>query len=221
MVLLSMLVSYLVINPKITEADFNRLSGLLPAGSIAKLNRLHRFQDRLRSLFGLLLLSRSWYTCFKHQLNFEEINSTNLNRPHLPGSKADFNIAHSGNYVVCALSRTNRVGVDVEQIRDVDLNDFTRTMNPEQWADIHNSQSPVNTFFQYWTMKESVIKADGRGLSIPLTELVFNHRRVHYDNRIWYLYPLRLDTNYSGCLASSEKIDRLETVEVRWEEFGG
>ena len=43
----------------------------------------------------------------------------------LPGlPNVDFNLSHSGDLVVCAMSTGSRVGIDVEAVRDVELSGF-------------------------------------------------------------------------------------------------
>jgi len=214
-----MLISYLSIDVQITNANFEALKRLIPGSFITKNDRFHKFQDRQRNLFGLLLLMRSWHNLFDESLNLENIKTSKFNRPYLPNSPVDFNISHSGDFVVCVLSADSRVGIDIEQKKDVDLNDFARTMNSDQWTEIHTSNNPLDTFFKYWSMKESVIKADGRGLSIPLTEIILDKDRVSYDGNLWHLYPFKIDASHNGCVASNNKINDLQLVKVHWKEF--
>jgi len=214
-----MLISYLSIDVLITNANFEALKRLIPGSFITKNDRFHKFQDRQRNLFGLLLLMRSWHNLFDESLNLENIKTSKFNRPYLPNSLVDFNISHSGDFVVCVLSADSRVGIDIEQKKDVDLKDFTRTMNSDQWTEIHTSNNPLDTFFKYWSMKESVIKADGRGLSIPLTEIILDKDRVSYDGNLWHLYPFKIDASHNGCVASNNKINDLQLVKVHWKEF--
>ena len=150
---------------------------------------------RQRNLFGWFLLNKSWQSVFNESLNLGNIETSEFNRPYVPGSSADFNISHSGDYVVCILSPNSRVGIDIEYKQKVDLNDFTRTM------------------------KESVIKADGRGLSIPLTDIIFEKNKVYYDGVLWYLHPFKIDSNHPGCVASNTETKDLNLVEVHWTEF--
>jgi len=201
-----MLISYLSIDVQITNANFEALKRLIPGRFITKNDRFHKFQDRQRNLFGLLLLMRSWHNLFDESLNLENIETSKFNRPYLPDSNTDFNISHSGDFVVCVLSADSRVGIDIEQKKDADLQDFTRTMSSGQWTEIHTSNIPLDTFFKYWSMKESVIKADGRGLSIPLTEIILDQDKVSYDGNLWHLYPFKIDANHNGCVASNNKL---------------
>jgi len=214
-----MLISYLSIDVQITNANFEALKGLIPGSFKTKYDRFHKFQDRQRNLFGLLLLMRSWHNLFDESLNLENIKTSKFNRPYLPNSPVDFNISHSGDFVVCVLSADSRVGIDIEQKKDVDLNDFARTMNSDQWTEIHTSNNPLDTFFKYWSMKESVIKADGRGLSIPLTEIILDQDKVLYDGNLWNLYPFKIDANHNGCVASNNEINDLQLVKVHWKEL--
>lgn len=214
-----MIISYLNINVQIPPSEFDILKGLVSKNFIEKNDRYHRQIDRQRNLFGLLLLIRSWQNNFGEILDLEMIQTSSHNRPHHMNSHADFNISHSGDYVVCILSPDSRVGIDIEHRREVNLTDFSRTMNNRQWSEIQGSDNPFDTFFEYWCMKESVIKADGRGLSIPLTEITFEDQKVNYDGNLWHLSPFKIDNNHPGCVAANRKINDLSLQKVDWKEF--
>jgi 4'-phosphopantetheinyl transferase len=79
-----------------------------------------------------------------------------------------FNVSHSGEWVVIAFSNY-RIGVDVERIRKVNLtimsNYFTKL---EQSFINRECDGQINRFFIIWTLKESFIKAIGKGFSYPI-----------------------------------------------------
>lgn len=86
-----------------------------------------------------------------------------------------FNLSHSGSWVLCALARGRRVGVDVEHEREgmeyVGLAE--RFFCPRE---IHllaagPEAETRRLFFKYWTLKEAYLKAEGSGLSISLTAM--------------------------------------------------
>ncbi len=214
-----MITSYTNIDIQISSSEFEMLRQLVPKRFITKNDGYFKQKDRLRNLFGLLLLIRCWRDLFNESLDLDLIQTSSHNRPYLAGSQTDFNISHSGNYVICILSSNTRVGIDVEHRRKVDLEDFSRTMNPHQWSEIQSSANPYDTFFRYWCMKESVIKADGRGLSIPLTDIIFDDHKVSYDGNLWHLSPFKIDADHPGCVASNSKINNLHLHKVYWREF--
>jgi 4'-phosphopantetheinyl transferase len=87
-----------------------------------------------------------------------------------------FNLAHSRETVLIALCRESPVGVDLEYLDrqtnalDIASNYFT----PREFRQIQETGEPSarqQAFFRCWTRKEAVVKADGRGLSIPLNSL--------------------------------------------------
>jgi len=77
-------------------------------------------------------------------------------------------------------------------------------MTSKQWGLINNSSEPYNTFYRFWSIKESVIKADGRGLSIPLDELEIENNTVNYDGRLWYVTELNLASRYAVAMATNK-----------------
>ena len=80
-----------------------------------------------------------------------------------------FNIAHSGNWIVCALDHTH-VGVDVEVIKPIEMAIAKRFFSMREYRFLMQQPESVQVmnFFKIWTLKESFIKEDGRGMSIPL-----------------------------------------------------
>jgi len=79
-----------------------------------------------------------------------------------------FNISHSGDIVVCALSDAP-VGVDIEVFRAVKPGVAKRFFSDDENEFISlGGINPDMAFFKIWTMKESYVKWEGRGLSALL-----------------------------------------------------
>lgn len=216
-----MLIQYVHINAQLKTSDFENLQQQLPEFLKRKNQGYLKYEDRQRNLFGLLLLKRQWKSMIGEDLDFSRLQKTEFTRPYIPGSHVDFNISHSGDYVVCVLKAKAKVGIDIERRKVVNFSDFERTMNQGQWKEIYHSSNPTNTFFKYWCIKESVIKADGRGLSIPLTEIEFSNEQVTYPGHIWQIKSFQIDDHHFGCIASDLKISNLELEEVNWRQLLG
>lgn len=95
-----------------------------------------------------------------------------------------FNISHTRGLIALGVVGQRALGVDVENIaaRRVSLGIADRFFSPAEVAEL--SSTPIDRqqdrFFEYWTFKESYIKARGMGLSIPLDRFSFRypHERV-------------------------------------------
>jgi 4'-phosphopantetheinyl transferase len=87
-----------------------------------------------------------------------------------------FNLAHSAGMVVCAISWGGPVGVDVEHRARTPLEHglIERCCAPDEAADIE-AYAPDwgDRFLQYWTLKESYLKATGLGISVHLPDVRF------------------------------------------------
>jgi 4'-phosphopantetheinyl transferase len=94
--------------------------------------------------------------------------------PALSGSSLQFNVAHSKDTILIALSHQTPVGVDVEyidqatDIMEVAHANFTEN-ETASLAAIADLKTRRLVFYSYWTRKEAIVKADGRGLLLPLT----------------------------------------------------
>ncbi len=121
-----------------------------------------------------------------------------------------FSTSHSAEFVVCACTTSNvRMGIDIEQKKPVDFDDFLNTMSPGQWE--HINQSPkgaLDRFYSYWVIKESVIKAEGQGLSIHLPDIAVSGNTASIANRAvpWHVAELPIDPGYAMAIAVDRKI---------------
>ena len=93
-------------------------------------------------------------------------------KPYLPGMPLHFNVSHSGDLGLIAVSRTHELGIDLEHHRPhlnpADI--FPRTFAPEEvcYLETLTGQAQKDAFYRLWVRKEAVIKALGRGLSQSL-----------------------------------------------------
>jgi 4'-phosphopantetheinyl transferase len=83
-----------------------------------------------------------------------------------------FNVSHSGEYALIALG-DRQVGVDVERVdREFDSSEITpRIFNPAELEALDRASDPKKQFFTFWTRKEAVLKATGKGIDDDVAHL--------------------------------------------------
>jgi 4'-phosphopantetheinyl transferase len=98
---------------------------------------------------------------------------------NLPPGAPDlrFNLSHTRGLLACAVTVGRDVGIDVENVHRALTHDVAkRFFSAQEVADLHalpkDDQRLV--FFDYWTLKESYIKARGLGLALPLGQFTFH-----------------------------------------------
>lgn len=142
----------------------------IPVDCIDKVISYHHTSDQQRHLLGELLsrYTLETFTGFKPSTSFL---TGNKGKPQPEGYKGThFNISHSGEWVVTAIS-DKPVGVDIERIRKVPEGVAYRFFSePEKnWLDTAESEKEkAHIFFTLWTLKESFLKALGKGLTKSL-----------------------------------------------------
>jgi len=188
---------------QLPDAAFYHGLDRLPDVLQPKILRFRRWEDAHAALLGKLLLQLALKANdFPHTL--QQLCYTAEAKPYFPAGP-NFNISHSGNRVVCALSTAGRVGIDIEAIKPLSFDDFQTQFTPNEWLAIRGAADPVAAFYRFWTAKESLIKADGRGLGIPLLELdVTEYRPIVLDGASWTFQPLSFFPGYAAHLTTGE-----------------
>lgn len=102
-------------------------------------------------------------------------------KPHIanpsPNTDLRFNLSHTNGLAVLALANNRELGVDVEYLgrQETNADIAERFFAPEEVLDFiaQPEQQKSMRFLEYWTLKESYIKAIGMGLSCPLESFAF------------------------------------------------
>lgn len=129
--------------------------------------------DKTRSLFAEVLVRYALKKHFAIEGSKVSFTCNEYGKPFLEGYKnLFFNVSHSGNWVICALS-DKPVGVDVEQIKEKDTDIAKRFFHEKEANAIHENVQDKELFFHYWTLKESYVKAEGKGMSIDFSSFAF------------------------------------------------
>lgn len=158
------------------EADeFEAVSALLSAEEHERAQRFAMPLDRrrwvasrgrMRQILGRITGVAPTVIAFGKEANGRPIFTHNANG--LPS----FNLSHSEGMAALAASYEARIGVDIEFIRPLTLNEMAWPLSEAEQATLATIDEPERTraFFRYWTLKEAFIKAVGTGVSLPLED---------------------------------------------------
>ncbi|EMY71943.1 4'-phosphopantetheinyl transferase family protein [Leptospira vanthielii] len=117
-------------------------------------------------------------------------------KPFLTDGRAYFNLSHSNNQIVCAISEKDQIGIDIEEIIKIEESVFINIFTANELSYLCNFEDDNKTieFFKIWTAKESFVKADGRGLLLPLKNINVNlhsHSIEFLDNAGIEYWPFK------------------------------
>jgi 4'-phosphopantetheinyl transferase len=92
-----------------------------------------------------------------------------------------FNLSHADGLIMCGIVSHYAIGVDVEdgqRSTRAAFESLSSYFAEEEIEDLRKlpAERQKQRFFDYWTLKESYIKARGAGLSIPLSKFSFQFR---------------------------------------------
>ncbi len=109
-------------------------------------------------------------------------------KPFVQGNKGIyFNLSHSADVIVLAVTEEGEIGVDVERVdREFDWMRVDSVLAPSEieWIQENERIDPSTVyqrFFQIWTLKESYIKCTGEGMSRHLKKLNFHVLAEHIE----------------------------------------
>lgn len=101
----------------------------------------------------------------------ERIVTDALSKPVFASCPLQFNLSHSGQRVMCALSAFP-VGCDVEKTGPAGPEIANRFFHKDEILALNACETPearADMFYRLWTLKESFIKCTGQGLRTPLS----------------------------------------------------
>jgi 4'-phosphopantetheinyl transferase len=165
-----------------------------------KVLRFRRWEDAQLSLLGRLLLDYRMNELNK-KFSDDQLKYSEYHKPFFIDSDLKFNISHSGNIVVCAMSEEYEVGIDIELMNDIEIESFKSQMTICEWQKINAKKDKISAFYEYWTQKEAVVKAYGKGLSIPLKSFEIIEENTFIEDSFFVVREIPLNKDYKCNLA--------------------
>lgn len=206
-----------------TPEKLKLLAQALTPDEMARATRYLREQDHARFIAGrgqLRHLLGHYLDCAPGELAFE---FSARGKPELaglePGKSLEFNLAHSENLVLYAITRHCPVGVDVEWVRPMkDAGAIAeRFFSAQESAGLRTlpENEQLAAFFRLWTRKEAWLKATSQGIAEALNQVEVTYlpdeparlTRLFGETKDldkWKLWDLSPASNYAAALAAPD-----------------
>lgn len=171
----------------------------------------------LREILGRHLGREASRLCFEY---------SDLGKPCIQDTALHFNLAHSGEACLLALTLNDNIGVDIEKIsRKINVLQIAkRFFTAREYAALQASPVAPQLFYHIWTQKEAFLKAIGEGLSFGLDRFevsvvfecaqVFDIQAPQYAKVCWDTMAFALSHDYYFAVTKENKISQLY-----WETF--
>jgi 4'-phosphopantetheinyl transferase len=197
-----------------SEQELNqKLELLTPELQRAALQK-RKWIDRQLFIAGKLLIPEVLKNLGLGDISFGKLEYNIHKRPFF-NTCIDFNISHSGNQVVCCGTLTGMVGIDIEQAKVINLDDYADYFTPNEWEHIQSQHNRFKGFYNLWTRKEAVLKAIGTGFHTPLNSVDVVEDMVEYDNITYYIQQVNIAAGYPCHVASTIKDEiKLATIKL-------
>ena len=214
----------------IGEDELDNLCLLISLDKRDKIKHFRNKQDKIRTLIGEILLR----TILIEQVGLENkhliFEQNQYGKPYLRNySTVNFNISHSGDFVVCATD-VKPLGIDIEEVKDLEYVNIAQNFFTESELSYIFKQSldtQLSKFYELWTLKESYVKCRGQGLATQLQsfsieidqaeniEVVINNKQV----KEYSFKKFEIGLNYKMAICSVNREIPHEVIMVEQESL--
>lgn len=171
----------------VCDSDMITLTTLYPVIlSVPESHRRLHGRDKVKAL-SRLARSALMESCAKSGLGLETLPK-NENGVPLPVDGVHWSLTHKSD-VVGGVAARLPVGMDLETIRPVNDGLFAKVAGLDEWQ-LADGMDRQAAFFRFWTAKEAVLKALGKGIAglslCRVVEIVDDARMIlTYDKIHW------------------------------------
>lgn len=165
------------INKSIESNCEKNLLEMLDKYEIIKYNKIQNIRDKKKFLFGRYILKKIISTYTNQKIIDIKFKYNHFGKPLLRDNPLNFNLSHSEDYLAIGIS-DKEIGVDIENVRLIDLGMAETFCTNEELRYIYNSVDQYHNFFRLWTLKEAFIKNIGKGFSFNVKGLKFNLKKL-------------------------------------------
>ena len=143
--------------------DYESLAERLSEHRIKKAMKYKNEKDKRLSIIAGILIDRALIKYGLSEKNMQ-YSANEFGKPYFSNAeKLHFSISHSGNYSMIVMSN-EEIGCDIQQITEIKSSIADRFFCNDEIRYIKSTAD----FFRIWALKESFIKAVGKGLAMSL-----------------------------------------------------
>ena len=197
-------VYYSELDSDFSDERFRNLVSNLPLFLQNKINRLRRKTSQLNSLVGLELLKYALKENGFSDDKIEDIEYNTNGKPFIQNAFY-FNLSHSNNIIVLACYNSE-IGIDIEQIREVDSTKLSAFLSEKEIHEIRQSNKPNLLFADIWTKKEAFVKAIGKGIAkTPFAKIQISENTISYLDKKYFCTKISIQNNMSSHFCVEQK----------------
>ena len=182
---------------------------LLDSEELARAAKFRKPADAEVFILCRGLLRRILANCLHTEPAELRFNRNAQGKPFLEGGELDFNVSHSRDRLLIAITAGRAVGVDIEFRRSgLDMKSIAkRWFAPEEREFFQTLEKPEDGFFEIWAKKEAYVKALGVGIykdlntfDVPLGEKP-SFPNIGKNGQ-WFFQTLEIDPGYAAAVVS-------------------
>ena len=203
------------------DPDLAALTAELDDDERQRFHRFHFDRDRIRFAAAHANLRKILGAYLDRSPDSIRFKTNPYGKPRILGKSPSevaplyFNLSHSHGLALLALSLDTEVGVDVEEIRPIEPEVAENHFSASELSALGSleGESWLCGFYQCWTQKEAILKAEGAGLNLPLDAfdvslgpgvpaVLLATRPPLNFRRLWKLHALAPAAGTIGALAA-------------------
>ncbi len=208
------------IGPQLLKWEWDAFLLNLPNDDRIRILKYKHWKDQQRALLGNVLVR--WMIRRFTSVRHVQIARSENGRPYLAGNNSwngDFNISHSGEWIVVALTNQGHVGVDVERIDHLNEDIMAYAMSEAEIKVINHKtkMDRVTLFYELWTMKEAIYKTglfpNATPKSLDTVELKGKRKDIY--TKLYYVdrkHPVSICWNREQPPAKLTALDRNQLI---------
>lgn len=125
-----------------------------------------------------------------------------------------FNISHSGNMVIVGFSERTEVGVDIEEMKEIDVASMINHFHPDEIEYLKENLNDKELFYMIWTKKEAFLKACGTGIVKGLDQVSVLKDSLFYEGN-WNVKNIDIVPNYKCAICSTDELDEYRVTHIK------
>lgn len=188
----------------------------LSADEIRKSEKFRFYKDKAECISSRGFLRKVLASYIKKKPEEIKFEYSSFGKPFIEANAHNlkFNLSHSNGYAMIAITEFDEIGVDLEFMKSFnDLDKVAKDVFTKNELKIlaGNASAKIELFFKFWTRKESMIKALGKGLLIPLNKvdvsdldaLSYSDSSEHFTKKknIFFIQDINVPAGFAGAVA--------------------